>query len=193
MKPRTIHYAGQQLIVGTIPEPGKGQEAAPAPVSRYPHMVKAIAAVIAIAAVLLMARAARAATPVASGTPGVTIVPVFVSSAPTISAAGQIVLSSRTTTTNKVFYLTHLDVSGFLAVPSTSTTLSLGTVSIQSPTATVVATMTFTNSASDSMSRWVLDFAEPLPFASQVTVSLNVNQTTASGVTWISNLIGYEK
>lgn len=192
MKPRTIHYAGQQLIVGTLPEPERNREVAPPPV-RYPRLVRTIAVAIAIMAALLLARAARAATPVASGTPGVTIIPVFVSSAPTQAVVGQIVLSSRTTTTNKTFYLTHLDVSGFLTAPSTSTTLLLGSVSIQSPTATVIATMTFTNSASAPNNRWVLDFAEPLPFTSQATLSLVVNQTTATGVTWISNLIGYEK
>ena len=187
-KPRTIHYAGQQIIVGKTTEHVKML-----PVDPHLQFVKIVAGIAIVAAVLLVAIVARSATPVYAPAGGVAITPVFSSSQALTGAAVGVVLSSRTTTANKTFYLQHLDVEAFLVVPSSFTVEKLGGVTVQSPTGTVIATMTFVNSSGAPMSKWVLDLAEPAPFASGVTLSVVGAAQTTSSVSWVSNLIGYEK
>ena len=185
-KPRTIHYAGQTIKVS--PEEHK-----PAPKAARGWFSRILTALFGCSWVVVLALNAGAATPVLSGTPGVPVVTVFVSSHANTAATGTVTLSSRTTTTNKTFYLQHVDITAFLVAPSSETTAVLGVASLQSPSGTVIATMTFTNSTGAPMPRYVLDLAEPLPFGSQVTISVVGDAKTASGLTWISNLIGFEK
>lgn len=192
-KPRTIHYAGQQLVVGKSAEPVKLYPTPPNTLEPRKFPVSILVGVIAVGLILLLAMASRAATPVYSPTEGVGVTAVFVSSQATTAAAVGVNLSSRTTTTNKTFYLQHLDVSAFLVTPTTSTTVQIGGVTLQSPVGTVIATMTFVNSGSAPMSSWVLDLAQPLPFASQRTIAVVGAAQTATAVTWASNMVGYEK
>lgn len=196
-KPRTIHYAGQQIIVGKPVEavkiapfvpPASAREA-----PRLSLLAKATIALLVVGSLLALALSSHAATVVYSPTPGAAVVPVFVSSQATTAAAVTVNLSSRTTTTNKTFYLQHLDVSAFLVTPTTSTTVQLGGVTLQSPVGTVIATMTFVNSASAPMSGWVLDLATPLPFPSQRTIAVVGAAQTTSAMTWASNMVGFEQ
>lgn len=196
-KPRTIHYAGQQIIVGKSAEPVKiAPFVMPAPSPKAPRMsllAKATIALLVVGSLLALALSSHAATVVYSPTPGVAVVPVFVSSQAATAAAVSVNLSSRTTTTNKTFYLQHLDVSAFLVTPSSFTVDSLGGVTVQSPTGTVIATMTFVNSSGSPLNRWVLDLATPIPFPSQRTISVVGAAQTTSPVTWTSNMVGFEQ
>lgn len=114
------------------------------------------------------------------------------SSAATTAIGAGVVLSSRTTTTGKTFYLQHFDVFGYESSGSTSTVSNMGSVILLTPTGVTAATMTFVYSGQPTRP-WQMDFSEPVPIASLVTVALKVTPNTATAITWLSNLIGYEK
>lgn len=118
---------------------------------------------------------------------------VFVSSCVTTAAVGsQVVLSSRTTTQGKTFYLQHFDISAFISAASTSTVPNMGSFAIFTPNAVKVASNTFAFSGGPPVP-WKMEFAEAVPIASNVTFASSVTANTATSITWCSNFWGNEK
>lgn len=186
-KVRTIHYAGQQIKTS---EPARPAVMAPKPRSWFQKLIRAM--IGCSCAMMICASAMAQSRTTGEADYAVSVTNVFVSSSVSISASGGVTLSSRTVTINKRFFLQHVDVSAFTSTASSATALTFGTASLQSPLGTIIATMTFQQTVA-ATPRWVLDFAQPIPFASQSTVYVVINSVTSTAATWISNMIGNEK
>lgn len=118
---------------------------------------------------------------------------VWASSSAATSANGMsVVLSSRTTTAGKTFYLQHFDAMGYLAVGSSTTIVNLGSLVLMTPSGVKVASMTFMGGQSLSVP-WTMEFAEPLPISAGMVIASSATANTASIVTWMTNFVGYEK
>ena len=118
---------------------------------------------------------------------------VFVSSQAVTSLAGTtVVLSSRTTTAGKTFYWQHFDAYAFMTVPSTAVAVNLGSMAIFTPVGVKLASMTFVGGQTET-SRWVMDFAEPMPVSSGTVLSSSATSNTANQVMWMTNYSGYER
>lgn len=118
------------------------------------------------------------------------------SSAATSAAAGTLVLSSRTVTAGKTFFIQHIDVDASWATNSSTNTTNLGSVQFLTPTGSspvVVSSQTMTSGFAQPTLFWKMDFAEPVPILTQVTFAITVKPNTATATQWTANIIGYER
>lgn len=108
----------------------------------------------------------------------------------TLITANQVVLT-YTVTANKVFYLQYLSTHGSLSVvPGNSNPIDLGNISLETPSGTKI--IHYHLLYPRDLYR-VISFAEPIPVASGVVISVVCTPSSTSGMSWIANLGGYEK
>lgn len=114
----------------------------------------------------------------------------------TAALSASVVLSSRTTTAGKTFYVQHIDVTAFETAVGTITVGNAGSFSVGTgpagfPFTTRIASVTLAYMT--VLPYYQLDFSEPIPIPSGSIITSSVTAGTATSLMWNTNIIGYEK
>jgi hypothetical protein len=100
---------------------------------------------------------------------------------------------SYTVTSGKTFYLEYIDVVGHLNNPGGGASI-LGTINLSIGGVLVYQNVMVNPTTSDYGSQRVsLTFSEPIPIASGTNIILYSNPAVNNPITWIGNMLGFER